>query len=115
MRRIASIAVLAVLMTPLLAPLAQGSPSSLPPCCRTGGKHHCEMSAATSGLDGFKSPTQSCSYRMHAAVVSQLAALTAARNRVVSLAINGEAARPIEVSLGSNDSSDAHKRGPPTA
>jgi hypothetical protein len=115
MRRIASIAVLLVLLTITFAPLAQATVSSLPACCRTSGKHHCEMSMEASGLLGFKSVPQSCPYRIHAAVTSPLVALTTASHPTAASVVASNAARAIEVTLCTNLSDDAHKRGPPAA
>ncbi len=115
MRRIASIAVLLVLLTTTFAPLAQATVSSLPACCRTGGKHHCEMSMGASGLAGFKSAPQSCPYRIHAAMTSSLVALTTeTRHTAVFVAANN-APQAIEITLCTNLGDDAHKRGPPAA
>jgi len=115
MRRIASIVVLLVLMTPTLAPLAQANTSSLPACCRTGGKHHCEMSMGAAGLDGFKSAPAACPYRTHAAVTSPLAALAVARRCLTVFVLGSEASHQVEVTRCGNYSDDTNKRGPPTA
>lgn len=112
-RRFASISLLALMLTTALAPFAQAWQSSVPACCRTGGRHHCEMSMGTSGLEGFKSAREICPYRIHAAVTSQVIALTAAPLRIsVLLPIQG-AARPTEATLSANHSDQTHKRGPP--
>ena len=115
MRRIASIAVLLVLLTITFAPLAQATESSLPACCRTGGKHHCEMSMEASGLLGFKSAPQSCPYRIHAAVTSPLVALSTATHHTAVFVVASNAAQTTEVTLCTNLNEDAHKRGPPAA
>jgi hypothetical protein len=115
MRRIASIAVLLVLLTITFAPLAQATASSLPACCRTGGKHHCEMSMEASGLLGFQSVPQACPYRIHAAVTSPLVALATAGHHVAANVVATNAAQATEVALRPSLSDDAHKRGPPAA
>ena len=110
MRRGASIAVLAVLLAGVLAPLAQLTASTLPACCRTGGQHHC-MGAA--GLDGFHSQAQRCPFRTHPAVVGGVVALLnvdpsrsllVAQSRLVT-SMQVEPVRPSFDTL--------HKRGPP--
>jgi hypothetical protein len=115
MKRIASIAVLLVLLTITFAPLAQATVSALPACCRTGGKHHCEMSMGTPALLGFKSASQSCSYRIHAAVISPLVALTTATHHTAAGVVASNTTQAIEVTLRTNLRDDAHKRGPPAA
>src|SRR5262249_44736934 len=72
MRRGVSIAVLLLLLTITLAPLAQPTGSSLPACCRAAGKHHCAMMPAG---DGFQSVPLACPYRVAPAVTSGIAAL----------------------------------------
>jgi hypothetical protein len=115
MRRIASIAVLLVLLTATLVPLMQASASTLPACCRAGGKHHCEMSTETSGLEGFKSVPPACPYRIHAAVTSPLVALATRRHHTAAFVLASKAAKAIELTLCANLSDDTHKRGPPAA
>jgi hypothetical protein len=115
MRRIGSIAVLLVLLTITFAPLVQATVSSLPACCRTGGKHHCEMSMGASGLLGFKSAPQSCPYRIHAAVTSRLVALTTATHHTAAFVVASNTPQSIEVTLCTNLRDDEHKRGPPAA
>jgi NO-binding membrane sensor protein with MHYT domain len=73
MRRSISISVLLVILTIVLAPVAQASASSLPVCCRVGGQHHCMN---TAGLAGFHSPATKCPYRVAPAVTSEVVALT---------------------------------------
>jgi hypothetical protein len=115
MRRIASIGVLLVLLAITFAPLAQATVSSLPACCRTGGKHHCEMSMVASGFLGFKSAPQSCPYRIHAAVTSPLVALTTTSHHATAFVDASNTSQAIVVTPCTNFSDDAHKRGPPAA
>jgi hypothetical protein len=115
MRRIVSTAVLLVLLTATLAPLMQAGVSSLPACCRAGGKHHCEMSMGTPGFAGFKSAPEVCPYRIHAAVTSPMVALTAVRHHAAVFVRSNNAFQKIEVALCTNLIKDVHKRGPPAA
>jgi len=106
---------LLVLLTTTLAPLAQASASSLPACCRVGGKHHCEMSMGASRGAGFQSAPKVCPYRILAAVTTPLVALTTASHHATAFVLTSKAAQSIEVTLCTNLSDDAHKRGPPAA
>ncbi len=115
MRRGVSIAVVMVILTSILAPIAQAHSVSLPACCRADGKHHCNGMMETSGLTGFKSPLGACPYRQHAAVTTQVFALAATRHRICISVLGGDAISPAFLALGSSDLGDAHKRGPPTA
>lgn len=71
MKRILSAAIVGVLLAPLL-PLfgAANSESSLPPCCRRDGKHHCAMMAAIMNRQqrsqhspAFRSVPEQCPFR----------------------------------------------------
>ena len=68
MRRGISIAVLAIVVASVVAPLALANPASVPACCRSGGQHHC---MGMSGLDGFQSLPGECPYRVHRAVTTE--------------------------------------------
>jgi hypothetical protein len=115
MRRGVSIAVLSVMLTSLLVPLALANPSTLPTCCRTGGKHHCTGSMETTRSVGFKSAAMLCPYRHQAAVTSQAVALATARQCVVVLLLEGKTPQSTLSTIYSHDLIDAHKRGPPAA
>ncbi|MGA9564265.1 MAG: hypothetical protein WBS19_01960 [Candidatus Korobacteraceae bacterium] len=116
MRRVATITVLLVLLTPLLAPLAQASTSSLPACCRAGGRHHCEMAMGNSEPTGFTSAPTVCPFRIHAAVTSPLVALASSTHLAIGIVLIGESyRRPTEVTLSSNPGDELHQRGPPAA
>jgi len=112
MRRGASIAVLLVLLASVLAPLAQGSASSLPACCRVGGQHHC---MGMGGSEGFRALPSKCPYRVVPAVTTGVAAIitvtTPAWLFVPEFRPEEQpSSLPISVALD-----DVHKRGPPTA
>jgi hypothetical protein len=113
MRRGISISVLAVLLSALVAPLALASAAPVPACCRAGAKHHCEMSLGDSGLAGFKSGSEVCPYRIHAAITSPLLALSPTAHHIAIFVLSGETAQPTKLALSTSDSDDAHKRGPP--
>ena len=112
MRRGASIAVLAVLLATVLAPLAQGSAATVPACCRVGGQHHCMgMQAA----DGFRSLPSKCPYNVAPAITSGVAALMTVGMPASLLVAESQAPEPptsfaVSVAVG-----DVHKRGPPAA
>jgi len=114
MRRGVSIAVLAVILTSVFGPTAQAQSSSVPACCRAGGKHHCNESMGPPALDGFKSGVALCPYRCQASVISKLVALTATRHSTAVFVLNSRTARPSNPTCDSCDRKDAHKRGPPT-
>ncbi|MGH9596895.1 MAG: hypothetical protein ACRD3K_08875, partial [Edaphobacter sp.] len=70
MRRLLSIALLAVFGLPFVSPLfalTATSDANLPVCCRRNGRHHCMMSAeerATLSPDtqAFNAPPERCPY-----------------------------------------------------
>lgn len=112
MRRGVSIAVLMVLLTGVLAPLAQASPTSVPACCRVGGQHDCMGMA---GMDGFHSLPSKCPYRVAPAVTSSVAALVTFNLPVSIFAtetktVTPHSAEPVPVAFD-----NVHKRGPPIA
>ena len=115
MRRAVSISVLLVILTSILAPMAQARSSNVPACCRAGGKHHCNGSMGTSGSFGFKSAPETCSYRHQAAVTSAVVALTSSGHRIAIFVIASNPIRPQAVTISSSDRNAAHKRGPPAA
>lgn len=110
MRRGVSIAVLMLLLTSAFAPLAQAWQSSVPACCRVGGKHHC---MGMSGMDGFQSLPANCPYHVHRAVTTNVAAVMPLRQLVsrrstVSKDIDPASPEPALVAFG-----NVQKRGPP--
>ncbi len=112
MRRGASIAVLLVLLTSVLAPLAQGGVSSVPACCRAGGEHHC---MGMPGMDGFHSLPSKCPYHVAPAVTTNIAALVTESPRASILAVKSSSVflpNPVPVSVAFGV---VQKRGPPTA
>jgi hypothetical protein len=115
MRRAVSIAVVMVILTSALAPLEQAHSSTVPACCRVGGKHHCDGAMGTSGAVGFKSVPAVCPYRHPAALISGLVALTSGSHRIAIFVVDSKTARPPAEIAYSADRSDVHKRGPPTA
>jgi hypothetical protein len=78
MRRLLSICLFAAILLPLLAPLLSlgaTAETTLPACCRRGGKHHCMMAtmAATKPADGqkrFQVPREICPYQQRALAVA---------------------------------------------
>ncbi len=66
MRRIVSIALLAVFSWQFAAPaFSPDAEANLPPCCRRHGKHHCMMSRMVrqeSGHPAFTRVTEKCPY-----------------------------------------------------
>ena len=110
MRRGVSIAVLMLLLTSAFAPFAQAWRSSVPACCRAGGKHHC---MGMSGMDGFHSLPDKCPYHVNRAVTAQVAALMPtcqplSRRNTESKTLEPASAEPAPVGFG-----NVQKRGPP--
>jgi hypothetical protein len=110
MRRGASIAVLLVLLSGVLAPLAQGSASSVPACCRANGQHHC---MGMPGMDGFRSLASKCPYHVAPAVTSSIAAVVSEALQVSVLTAESSSVslpNPVAVSVAFGV---VQKRGPP--
>ena len=87
LRRLLSILLFWATLFPLIAPaLSSGAlgQSTLPACCRSGGKHHCMMSPEARALmlgeqDGstrIGTPPEQCPYRQHSLVASHLQVFT---------------------------------------
>jgi hypothetical protein len=112
MRRVASIAVLIVLLTSVLVPLAQGTASSVPACCRIGGQHHCSGMA---GADGFHSQASACPYRVSPAVVPGAGALPQEAPQVAIAAVAQQSPAKPSGYVATTVEDEAHKRGPPLA
>src|SRR3974390_747065 len=112
MRRGASIAVLLVLLTSVLAPLAQGSAASLPACCRIGGQHHC---MGMGGAEGFRSLPSKCPYRVVPAVTTSVATLITVTTPASLFVPEVHPAEPPSSLPVSAARGDVHKRGPPIA
>ena len=67
LRKLISLALLAVLSLPLISAVTSANPESkLPPCCRRDGKHHCSMTMAgndaapETGTPAFKPAKVAC-------------------------------------------------------
>jgi len=112
MRRGVSIIVLLVLLTAVLAPLAQASPAAVPACCRTGGQHHC---MGMPGMDGFRSLPGKCPYHVAPAVTSGIAALVTVSLPVSLFASENEQPTPGSAEAAAVAFGNVHKRGPPIA
>lgn len=90
LRRLLSILLFGATLLPLIAPmLSTGAmaESTLPACCRRGGKHHCAMSAAARamllGATNDSAPRvsalpQQCPYRQRSLVAAHLHVFTPA-------------------------------------
>ena len=112
MRRGLSSAVLMLLLTSAFAPFMQAWQSSVPACCRAGGKHHC---MGTSGMDGFQSLPGKCPYHVHRAVTTEVAALMpscqpVSRRSTESKSIDPASSEPAPLAFG-----NVQKRGPPVS
>lgn len=104
-----------VILACAFAPFAQAQSSTVPACCRTGGRHHCNGSMETPGSSGFKSAPEKCPYRRTPAVTSEVVALTLSGHCIDIFVVDSENARPLVVVPYSSAHNDAHKRGPPAA
>ncbi|HLI63342.1 MAG TPA: hypothetical protein VKV05_08065 [Terriglobales bacterium] len=67
MRRVLASLLLVLLLAGDALPLLPGQ-SSLPPCCRRGGKHHCMMLHRLAS-DGLHAAVPNCPYRHLAALI----------------------------------------------
>jgi len=112
MRRGLSIAVLAVLLSGFLVPLAQGSDASLPACCRAHGAHHC---MGMTGMDGFHSAASKCPYRAEPAVISGIVALVGFRMAIAVVAAEPNSSIRRASLLTSAEVAAVPQRGPPQA
>jgi len=112
MRRGASIALLAVLLAGVLAPLAQATASSLPACCRVNGPHHC---AGMAGLDGFHTQAQSCPFRSYPAIVGAMVAVLGPRLSQTLLSVRADAVVAALIGPTRPSFDTVQKRGPPQA
>jgi hypothetical protein len=128
LRRLLSILLFGATLLPLIAPmLSTGAvaESTLPACCRRGGKHHCAMSAEERALmmgDGASkavrvtAPLDQCPYRQHSLGAVHLQVFTpettAARSvgvlQRLSAAAQAECLRRISFDRS------RQKRGPPS-
>jgi hypothetical protein len=127
LRRLLSILLFWATLFPMVAPaLSVGAmgQSTLPACCRRGGKHHCmmspEMRALMMGeLDGTPrvgAPPEPCPYRQHSLVAARLQVFTSGAAaahaafllREPSVAAQAECLRRIAFDRS------RQKRGPPS-
>ena len=87
LRRLLSILLFWATLFPMVAPaLSVGAmgQSTLPACCRRGGKHHCMMSPEAralmmrelSGAIRVGTPPEQCPYRQHSLVAAHLRVFT---------------------------------------
>jgi hypothetical protein len=131
MRRLLSILLFAATLFPLVAPiLSTGAmaESTLPACCRRGGKHQCgmvpaervmQMGAQANGASDsprFTAPIEKCPYspRSLALVHLQVFAPGAAATQVASLLQQPSAAAQAECLRRISFDRSRQKRGPPT-
>jgi hypothetical protein len=110
MRRGASIALLLVLLSILLAPMMQGAPVALPACCRVGGNHHC---MGTPGNDGFRSQSESCPYRTSPAVTGGIVALLSVPTERSVFTVNSHAVGTPARTAVRESFDSVSQRGPP--
>lgn len=115
MRRSVSIAVVMVILASALAQFTQVQSSTVPACCRAGGKHHCGRSMRAEGSVGFKAEPESCPYRHPAAMTSDVVALTSAVHRIAIFVVDADSAQPSVLAAYLSGCNDTHKRGPPIA
>ncbi len=127
LRRLLSILLFWATLFPTIAPaLSAGAmgQSTLPACCRRGGKHHCTMSPEARALmlgeqdssTRIGTPPEQCPYRQHSLVASHLQVFTSAVAvthaafllREPSVAIQAECLRHIAFDRS------RQQRGPPT-
>lgn len=128
LRRLLSILLFGATLLPLIAPmLSTGAmaQSTLPACCRRGGKHHCMMSAAARAImlgetnDGavrVGTPPEQCPYRQHSLVAAHLQVFTpssAATHTAFLLRASSASAQAECLRRISFDRS-RQKRGPPS-
>ncbi len=126
-RRLLSILLFWATLFPLIAPaLSSGAmgQSTLPACCRRGGKHHCMMSPEMRALmlgeqDGSTrvgTPPEQCPYRQHSLAASHLQVFTsrAAATHPAFLLRQPSVAKQAECLRRIAFDRSHQKRGPPT-
>jgi hypothetical protein len=128
LRRLLSILLFGATLLPMIAPmLSTGAmaESTLPACCRRGGKHHCMMSAAARAImlgetnDGavrVGTPPEQCPYRQHALVAAHLQVFTPAATATHSVFLlhAPSAAAQAECLRRISFDRSRQKRGPPS-
>jgi hypothetical protein len=102
--------VLMLLLTSAFAPLAEAWQSSVPACCRVGGKHHCMGMSAT---DGFQSLAGKCPHHVLPAATTDLAAMVAIRQPVSVRRTETESVEPASAAPAAVAFGNVQKRGPP--
>ncbi len=125
-RRLLSILLFWATLFPLIAPaLSSGAmgQSTLPACCRRGGKHHCMMSPEMRALmlgeqDGSTrvgTPPEQCPYRQHSLAASHLQVFTsrAAATHPAFLLRQPSVAKQAECLRRIAFDRSRQKRGPP--
>ena len=122
--RAMSAVLLAVFLLPLFVPFFNiESESSLPPCCRRNGKHHCAMSArfwravaASSTEPVLRAAIPACPYRLHWTTPPVPRALFAPSAPVSSVLAVSYPALGLESALRARVSEfrSHRKRGPPS-
>jgi hypothetical protein len=127
LRRLLSILLFWATLFPTIAPaLSTGAmgQSTLPACCRRGGKHHCMMSPEMRALmlreqDGSTrvgTPPEQCPYRQHSLVASHLQVFTtgAAATHAAFLLREPSVATQAECLRRIAFDRSRQQRGPPT-
>jgi hypothetical protein len=131
LRRLLSILLFGATLLPLIAPmLSTGAmaQSTLPACCRRGGKHHCSMSAEQRALmmgqqkDGASkavrvtAPLEECPYRQHSLVAVHLHVFTSGATATHSVCMLQEPSAAAQAECLRRISFDRsrQKRGPPS-
>ena len=119
MRRALAVMMLLVFSGPLFAPLLTASPdeSSLPPCCRRNGKHHCMMAGMTMGMASpYRIVTEKCPYSPFADLALMLPHAFFGRARVAyttQAALQALPAAQAEAGYRISFHRSRQKRGPP--
>ena len=126
-RRVLSILLFWATLFPIVAPaLPTGAlgKSTLPACCRRGGKHHCEMSPEArallmhedNGSARISAKPEQCPYRQRSLAASHLQTLTsgAAPTHATCSLHEPSAAAQAECLLRISFDRSRQKRGPPS-
>ncbi len=125
-RRLLSILLFWATLFPMVAPaLSTGAmgQSTLPACCRRGGKHHCMMSAeerallmGEGGAIRVGTPPEQCPYRQHSLAAAHLQVFTpgAAATHAAFLFHEPSAAAQAECLRRISFDRSRQKRGPPS-
>jgi hypothetical protein len=123
LRRLLSILLFAATLLPLVAPMLSSgamAQSTLPACCRRGGKHQCGMiGEAVQGAmkqTAFRVPLEQCPYRQHSLGAVHLQTFTP---RVTTAPVTGVLHAPsaiaqVECLRRISFDRSRQKRGPPS-